>query len=381
MRVSLLITVVALGVAVVARAEERPMQPGSLDIMAQGLDGSVVGGVRFGISINNDAAKNVVTNDLGMVREAYTTREDQSTTFTVTLEDDRFRLLSLTTSIRQAVEKQSSLCTVRLYKTDPRELTEAERAEYVRALPEIHRREREATNDLPGLLRDPTALRLCAFLAGSRIETASVSKVQPATGKDAAAVIAQVTDRFGKPQPRVYVSLLTQEGDSGKVRIVDAGATKADGTVRFEGLGGDRFYRAEVLRGPLGTSARSPVVLIHPGEAKTLRPLVLREAGRVLSGIVIDGNGPATGMQITTGGEHQRKLTTTTDKYGYFELAPLESGSVTLSIRRLSDGEEATMTALPGRDELIVPFSVLTLPARREDVESPAAAAPTETGK
>lgn len=358
LRISLLILALA-GMALAQSPVTKRVQ-----IMAQALDGSTLPSVRFKIAGTDGAVREFETGKFGSIGEAVA-GDDAS--LTVTLADDRYRIRSHTESFKRGGSSDATLHFFRLYKADPKLMTAGERADYLRELPGIQLYERSQLKELPGDPGDPTPLRLSAFLDGSRpaghADLSSPPDDDQAPDPDAASFHLNIVDDVGRPAAGALISVYKLDGKSGALTTTTTTRADGDGSVLVEGLSAGSYFRVLARSSnDAELAARSPIVRPARKERIEFKPLALRRPGRAISGLVFAGDKPIGDARVSVRGAGQPSLSALTDQLGHFEIAPLNGGNVTLSIRRLGDGAEGTMTVPVDGTEILVPLDVLTLP-------------------
>jgi hypothetical protein len=89
-----------------------------------------------------------------------------------------------------------------------------------------------------------------------------------------------------------------------------------------------------------------------------LEPLVLREEGTFVDGLVADGGAPVEDALVRVV-DGSRVLATSTDEWGYFQLGPLRGEMVQLQVNAPSGGRTAEMMVDAGSGELYLPLEIL----------------------
>ena len=364
-------------VAVQAEEEEREEARRVLVLVnAQDHAGVAIEGVRFSIT-DADGERDVLeTDEFGFIRHELVDADEDATP-EVSVADDRFRSGSTLYSRRRSRSAITHHHHIQLFRSDPHRMTISERRSYLEALPAMLRRERREAG------AESLPLSLAVFLDGVREQVEDESEIEfppppeepeePEEGEEERepvipepeppGVEVTVLDSMGQPAHRRLVLLWTDRGDDEAIHAVRRGRTDERGMVRFGGLEPDRLYRAETARDRDGMLARGTPFRAREDRFVELRPVVLREEQRALTGFVFDGEDPVRGATIRVLPSNQPELTVVTNEFGFFELSPLQPGEVPLSIRERGGRELRLPPLRPGRNEVVLPLDLLRVPA------------------
>ncbi|MCB2156364.1 carboxypeptidase-like regulatory domain-containing protein [bacterium] len=260
----------------------------------------------------------------------------------------------------------------RLFHSDESQMSAGERQEYARFLPSqmTSQAERNYNSDTAAYEANgnpaPTPLRFLAFMNDYRREIRGELEKGIFPSEGDAVVSARVVDEFGQPQRDLLVYLYEYDEESGKIKLVGYERTDSGGVVVFDSLEPNRFYRAETISSS-DQVARSTIRLADKNSATVLPPMVLRKSGESVSGFVFLDEDPAIGTMVSAIPIHGGPtLKTTTDKMGYFSLAPLPDGDVELVFERsaIPLPLRGTMLLTDRGGELFVPLGLLSEDAK-----------------
>jgi 5-hydroxyisourate hydrolase-like protein (transthyretin family)/thiol-disulfide isomerase/thioredoxin len=133
-----------------------------------------------------------------------------------------------------------------------------------------------------------------------------------------AALSGRVTDGAAQPIAGAEVRLVESQFDTG--HSVATVLTDAEGRYSFAEVWPDGRYSVNAAGKGFGQQWASNLEL-KPGEARTLDPLVLKQADRVVAGRVVNSNGdPQSGVQVNLNGRESQQAYTTTDREGRFRF-------------------------------------------------------------
>lgn len=341
----------------------------TLMISAQSLISEPIAGVRMKHVFEGEETA-FATNEFGTVR--VTVRRDPEIRDGSDLEvvDPRFRVLRATERSGNGRGRASRFVSFQLYRTDSERMSPAERHQYILAMPEILARNRETTATLPGDAGTPNALRLSAFLEGFRQETSiSVEEMKSRIEREmepplelevvpqAPLLRAVVVDAHGGRVAGRPVLLFTLEEETGLLLPTANRRTDERGEVYFDELETGRLYRMEVPSQGDNMVARGPILRLEKGHTINFPPLILRQRGRTLSGIVFYKDRPLANAEISVVG--RPSFLSVTDRFGYFQLGPFELEEEAMLRFRLPGGSTAQFLAPVGERELFIPVDLL----------------------
>ena len=335
----------------------------TLTISALSLVGEPLPGVAFKVAVDDDSATTVTTNSGGMARvelhRAPAAGDDPAV-----LADARYRSAGVV--VTRATGSRRMVSFHRIFPAALQSMSDAERLAYIRELPGILSHARSTGTPIPAGELHP--LRISAMLTGVRhAEEALDLDRDAAAAMDAAedvlargpSITARVLSLYGQPVEGRVVELVRMKAGSATVEIVGRERSRAGGEVYFPLLERGPLYRVIVSAEGDGLSAASAPVAVEEKGTTTVPPIILQPAERRLSGLVYRGDGPAVGAEVSSGGENQPRLAAVTDRFGYFELAPLKEGTVSVSIHP-GPGRRAVSVTVPlDGIEVLIPLELL----------------------
>lgn len=268
---------------------------------------------------------------------------------------------------------------LQLYPANPEEMTAAERQAYVDMLPAILAYQRKSGAAIPGEASNPHRLRLSALLnvfrgqekpwgAAARTEAKEELMLDSGDGKSedpAPTIIATVVDALGQPVGQRVVELYGLINESAEAEIVRRGRTDTAGEVVFRGLDAGHFYRILLPGDGDNLSARGPIMLVDEVKEYRTRPLVLRPNDQTVSGLVFYGDAPLPRARVRVSRRGEPTLEATTDRFGYFEIGPLDSGPVEIIVLRSNTDETVSVRETVGDEEVFIPVETLLLPVKK----------------
>lgn len=269
----------------------------------------------------------------------------------------------------------------RLFPSDPGRMSSAERQAYLRRLPGILAARRAEGVRLPDapLHRD----RLAAFLEGTAIIDVEESGLarelvtpDPPPAPDSTQPPPRppsfvIVDALGNTVAGRVVEIYTLSDEApGHLELIRRDRSGRDGGIVLPDLETGRLYRVRVPEDADRLSASSPVFRPEDLSAGDPETLVLRDARReTLGGLVTLGNEPVEGAVVRTEGPVPR-LVTRTGPLGFFQLAPLSPGPITITVTMPGEADPVVVATEVGPDEVLVAVDVL-LAGKDEAVREP----------
>jgi hypothetical protein len=337
-----------------------------LYISATNFEGLPLENILFGIVDPTHGNHEVATNANGEAEVPAPWAASESAT--IQLRDPRY----LATRPRDIITGLTTTQVWRLFSAEWDHMNPEERqalaAAYGDLLPPTAPPASDGSAPPVSLRQAPVVLLLAQFLGGRERPSQFPTLKIPEEGEDEpeheGALSVRLIDGRGAPIRGALVQLYVGSLATTEVALLDYERTNEDGIALFMGLEPGLFYRAEVVEdGDQG--ARSTILQLPPeGGPVTLPTMVLRARGEMLSGIVVDAEGPAGGTLVTARrGSDGLLMTAATDAAGYFLLAPFSAGDeVTLTFEQSIAGGVRTgfLTARPGGPEMFIPLHILT---------------------
>ena len=238
-----------------------------------------------------------------------------------------------------------------LYRANPRDMSPGERWAYARQ-----------ANPMASLPKDADIRPALALIERYR-EIAEAPAMSEPPGQEATpAVAVRVLGALGYAAEGVTVYLYVATPGEDTAQIAGFERTDDRGEVLFASLPPDRPFRVQASSGSL--VARSAYAMSPTEGATVLDPLVLREEGAFVDGLVADAGKPVQDALVRVV-EGTRVLATSTDEWGYFQLGPLRGQGVSLQVNAPGGGRSAEVTVDAGSGELYLPLEILA-PAATE---------------
>jgi hypothetical protein len=355
--------VVAMALQSAARAEDPPPTPLGTDdpvylvVTATSPGGTPVVGATFDLIQDGERLSQMTTGPNGSTRFMVPKVTDWSKAEVVINSPD-WGALPPTRRMNRTGSTVYQL--YKLYPTDPAKVAPSDRGAYLRMMGEIYAVRRTAAPAFQPSNAAPNSLQLSAFLFGSRTEApVQMNPDRPAAeSADSQAptltITSTIVDETGIPLGFRRALLFTMKEATNEVIVADSRNSDRLGRVEFPGLAPDRLYRIEVP--PLNDNRLGRSGIFHggAGPAKSVPPIVVRPVTTQVSGILVIGDEPVRGAEVLTA--DGVRITTRTDEFGWFELAPVSDGvTVDVVIRMPGRRASGVYPLMPGREEYILP--------------------------
>lgn len=325
----------------------------TLLLVAADHGGEPVPGVKFAVVGERGERRIVETGPDGRARSELAHTSEQAA---ITLDDERW--ISLQSPWESTPEDRIGF--FRLYRRDASEMTRAERRAFANdALGFVMRDPWQAPDagDYPPAPVPATARRLSMFFPPHRVESA-VNGLADFQADHLGVVSVRILDGRGRPVDGALVRLFYFNETGGILDLAGTERTAASGIAVFDAAPANHLCRAEAVDGAL--QAVSGFIQVTPGGETLVGPIVLRSPGDRVTGLVFDGDTPVAGALVTArdpGGG--RVMSTTTDQFGYFEVAPLPAETVNLRVQHASEkGVRRFNTTVRGGGSLFIPIDM-----------------------
>lgn len=361
-------------------ADGGSLTSGTLTIRATRTDGKAVDGVTFVVNDARDQIHRATTDSGGRATVLYSAPRGLGLP-PISLEGDAFRIVQSNSSNMRGAQGVVAEAEFTVLPTNPEHMSRGELIIYSQMFREILADARDEWSARKGPPDKPGRLRLAYFLDGLREEAISVFRQDRPSTPTATAngngegdgeeeeeappdgIVVRVVDSHGNLVTNRLVVLFGQDEESGEVQVVHSARTGRDGLALLRIDEPGRFHRVEVPPAGDGRLSRGPVFLGKEELIGQDRPsvLVLRPPRETISGLVYNGDRPATGVQIETADPDRPVISTAVDEFGFFELGPVQGETVTLAIRRSANSEPTFFRARPGREEAFIPLDILLM--------------------
>ncbi|MCC5876796.1 MAG: hypothetical protein JJU11_11305 [Candidatus Sumerlaeia bacterium] len=344
---------------------------GTLTLQASLLSGEPIEGVYFSIVDEAETSQTVTTDDTGKAVALYAAK-GALTLPRIDIEGPEFIIARSNSSNTRGAQGVVAQVDFTLIPTDRERMTPQELAAFAQqpmaVLGDIHERW-EAEKGDPS---DMSILRMASFLEGMREEAIAFALPpvinddeleETGDAPDPHGILVRLVDTHGNAVANRRVLLFGQVEDTGEVQVHTSERTNSRGLAKLEIRETGRLYRVEVPTSGDGLVARGPVFL---GREEMIgrtapRAIVLQRSHQLVSGVVFNGNRPASGVLIETATPGEPVLSTRVDESGFFQLGPVQGEQVTLAIRRTANSEPVHYIARPGSREHFIPLDLLLL--------------------
>lgn len=346
---------------------------GTLTLQANLLSGDPVEGAEFSILDETQTTQGITTDESGKAVALYAAK-GALTLPKIDLVGDDFLIARSNSSNTRGTQGVVAQVEFTLIPTDREKMTRDELVAFAHQPMAVVGDIYDRWESERGEQGDMNILRLASFLEGIREEAIAyalppvnnndeVEEAENGEEPDPHGILVRLVDTHGNAVPGRRVLLFGQVEESGEVQVHTSERTNSRGLATLEIREPGRFYRVEVPTSGDGRVARGPIFLGREEMIGRTAPrvIVLQRASQLVSGIVFNGDRPASGVLIETATPGEPVLSARVDESGFFQLGPVQGERVTLAIRRTANSEPVFFDARPGSSEHFIPLDLLLL--------------------